>query len=75
MRWVKFSADDRAMIEQDRNVSSLGELAAILASADYSDWLEGLGGPTCNADLRIWHKVGEFLKGMLTLPPSQMEKP
>lgn len=70
MRWVKFSADDRAMIEQDRNVSSLAELAAILSSADYSDWLEGLGGPTCNADLRIWHKVGEFLKG----PVSELPK-
>ena len=72
MRWVKFS-DDKVVIESDRNVYSLGDLAAILASADYNDWLEGLGQPSCANDLQMWHRVGEFLKG--TLPPSQMEKP
>ena len=60
IRYVRFG-DDHSTILVDRPIDGIADLAIILQKADYQDWLEGLGQPHCDQDLRNWHKIGQFL--------------
>lgn len=44
-----------------RQIKDLNDLGHLMAKADYDDWVEGLGMPTCDHDLQVWHSVGRFI--------------
>ena len=60
MKWIRFLPDS-LNVESERNLDTIRDLAVALQSASYSVWIEGLGQPMCENDLRMWRTVGRFL--------------
>lgn len=69
MRYCRFQSEDdgyQKPLAIDRMIYDIKDLAAVMKKADYHDWLQGLGQPMCNSDLKCWHAIGEFLENYAT---------
>lgn len=52
--------DDDIQVER-RTLKTMAELAAVLASAEYGYWIQGLGSPGSYRDREVWRNIGRFL--------------
>lgn len=72
MRYVYFNEDETTILI-DRQIDGICDLSCIMRKASYRDWLEGLGQPCCDQDLRNWKKIGEFLEPFGNTDPKDVK--
>lgn len=72
MRYVRFS-EDQSVIYIDRKVEGITDLSYLMRNPTYQDWIEGLGQPNCDQDLRNWKVIGQFLQQFGNMDPKDVK--
>ncbi len=61
MRYCRFDETNTNLLEE-REISTLAELADVLDKPSWNVWLEGLGSPNCINEEVQWRTLTKFIR-------------